>query len=308
MTFSNQDLLNLLPWCNCAPPIIICCGKSQFLTGKVAIFHSNLLNYQRVRLVDWGHQPYLEGKRLGHRSNGSPNWMCSTQNDVGPSCVGWYLHFPTPGIGTVTIPLRTTFWVKLRCLNHVRPKWMIFRSWKQIGKYQQVTCFFPLFGHPTTVSLPHLVLNSCLPSSRRLRWWTISWTWRTTPFRSWGAWCPCLQAGPEFVCCTGSFRRTKIIWEKGSISYITYSVFHRNILDMMFFKIKTQISNLVSLNHIHFLYIYIYWIYWIYISFISSNKSSRSNCELVAVLLDPTDPRKRGVSKSSPSSDARSSW
>ena len=162
------------------------------------------------------------------------------------------------GIGTVTIPLRTTFWVKLRWLNHVRPKWMIFRSWKQIGKYQQVTCFFPLFGHPTTVSLPHLVPNSCLPSSRRLRWWTISWTWRTTPFRSWGAWCPCLQAGPEFVCCTGSFRRTKIIWEKSSISYITYSVLHRNILDMMFFKIKTQISNLASLNHIHFLCIYIY--------------------------------------------------
>lgn len=182
------------------------------------------------------------------------------------------------GIGTVTIPLRTTFWVKLRWLNHFRPKWMIFRSWKQIGKYQQVTCFFPLFGHPTTVSLPHLVPNSCLPSSRRLRWWTISWTWRTTPFRSWGAWCPCLQAGPEFV--FGSFRGSKIIWEKSSISYITYSVFHRNILDIWCFsksKLKYQILYLwiISISYIY--------IYWIYISFISSNKSSRSNCELVAL-------------------------
>lgn len=130
----------------------------------MAIFHSNLLNYQRVRLVDAGHQPYLEGKRLGHRSNG-------TQNDVGPSCVG-LVSQASALLRFLFVPDFGLNWLNLDgyckpCHTQVDDV-SILKTDRQI--LQQVTCFFPLFGHPTTVSLPHLVLNSCLPSSRRLRW------------------------------------------------------------------------------------------------------------------------------------------
>ena len=58
---------------------------------------------------------------------------------------------------------------------------------------------------------------------------------------------------------------------------------------MMFFKIKTQISNLVSLNHIHFLYIYIGYTYHSYhqIRVLAATANSWP-------YGDPTDPTKRG--------------
>ena len=144
----------------------------------------------------------------------------------------------------------------------------------------------------TTVSLPHLVLNSCLPSSLSkvvddfmdLTHYTVS------------------VMGCMVSLSAGGFRRTKIIWEKFHFLYNICSFSQEYIGYMMFFKIKTQISNLVSFNHIHLLYNYIH---------IGYTYHSYHQIRVLAALAisgGSNWSNKKRFRSASPYSDARSSW